>query len=98
MLLFLSSSCWTLRDQVITFGSTMSRIRACVAARASAVVVGGTFICRSPPPARKPGLGLLLLEVHYAGALGSAHVSVGFCSDCNSGGRLFTAKLRGITS
>src|SRR5215470_9136141 len=98
MLLSLSSSCCTPSDHVMTFGSTMSRINACVAALASAVVVGGTLTCRRPPPARKPGPGLPPLEVHQAGAPGSAQVRVGFCSVCNSGGKLLIAKLRGITS
>src|SRR5262249_46007048 len=99
MLVSLNTSCCTPRDQVITFGSTMSRINACVAALASAVVVGGTFTCRRPPPARKPGPGVPPgPEVHHAGAPDSLQVNVGFCSVCNCGGRLLFAKLSGMTS
>src|SRR5260370_42603824 len=77
----------------------MSRINACVAALASAVVVGGTFTWRSPPVWRKPGPGLPPgPEVHHAGAPDSLQVSVEFWSVCNSGGRLLIAKLSGITS
>src|SRR2546430_9719612 len=99
MLVSLNTSCCTPSDQVITFGSTMSRINACVGFRAPAVVVGGTLTCRRPPPARKQEPGLPPgPEVHHAGEPGSAHVSVGFCSVCNSGGKLLTAKFVGITS
>src|SRR5260370_22869087 len=94
-----TNSCWTPSDHVITFGSTMSRINACVAALASAVVVGGTFSWSRPPVARKPGPGVPPgPEVHHAGAPDDLQVSVWFCSDCNSGGRLLIAKLRGMTS
>src|SRR5580704_12914359 len=64
-----------------------------VAARAAAWVVGGTFTCRRPPPARKP-----TPEPHQAGAPGSEQVMAGFCSVWSSGGRLLMAKLLGMTS
>ncbi len=100
-----TNSCWTPSDHVITFGSTMSRINACVLARASAVVVGGTLNCRRPPPERNPGPGVGLPpttgpDVHHAGGGGLVEEQVAFvfCSVCNSGGRLLMAKLRGMTS
>src|ERR1700681_2212172 len=64
-----------------------------VAARASACVVGGTFTCRRPPPARKPAP-----LTHQAGAPGSEQVIAGFCSVWSCGGRLLMAKLLGTTS
>src|ERR1700730_1747857 len=64
-----------------------------VAARASAWVAGGTFTCKSPPPARKP-----TPVGHQAGAPGNEQVMAGFCSVCSCGGRLLMAKLLGMTS
>src|SRR5260370_25575100 len=104
-LVSLNNSCWTPSDQVITFGSTMSKINACVLARASAVVVGGTLNCRRPLPARNPGPGAglpptIAPHVHHAGGGGFVEEQVAFvfCSICNSRGRLWWARVTGLPS
>src|SRR6266404_7884799 len=87
-----NSSCCTPSDQVITFGATWSGIRFAVAARAAAWVVGGTFSCSNPPPARKPWP-----VAHQAGGVAEPQETEGLCSVCNCGGRLLMAKLFGTT-
>ena len=64
-----------LNDHVNVFGWTWSRMIPWVAERASAMVVGGTLTCKSPPPDRKPRC-----ESHQDGLLDPAHDSPGFCS------------------
>ena len=55
----------------------MSKINACVPARASAVVVGGTFNCSKPPPARKPGPGVGLPQAVDEGVTSGGEGEVG---------------------
>src|ERR1700719_1326798 len=93
--------CCTPKVQEMIFGATRSGMKLEVFARASACVIGGTLVCRRPPPARKPCPELVWAEfqvAHHAGAPGRAQVTTGFCSVCNWGGKLLMAKLLGMTS
>src|ERR1700687_5573714 len=93
--------CCTLRDHVMTLGSTWSGMRLAVFARAAACVVGGTLTVSKPPPDRKPwpeSVWAGFQVAHQAGRPGSPQVMAGFCSVCRCGGRLLMAKLLGVTS
>src|SRR5262249_7533833 len=101
MLLSRRSSCCTPSVQEMTFGATRSGIKLDDFARAAAWVAGGTFVCNSPPPARKPcpeSVRAGFQVLHQAGRPASAQVIEGFCSVCNCGGKLLIAKLLGMTS